>query len=230
MDEDLMPIEEHLAKSVRPTPGSCLEAGALLDLVEKGKRSRNYSARMAHVAICRECRESLKLLKEVDLARPKVPFFPLWAPKLSYGLAAAAVIAIVYFSWQGSHFKAGTLPHLGEPQIATKENPKFTPKIGVSVPPKLVQHPTFIPKSNPHRAHKRRPHEKISPVPEPPHAEPSIAMGKDLWANSGSTIEGEVENMQVIGGEVQPGNTLGGQVQDAPIVKGEVLPTKPPAP
>ena len=98
MDEDLMAIEKRWAETMQGcAPGACLEADALLELAERGKRSRDYTARMAHVAVCRNCRETFKMLQSVELARPKPVFGWLVQPRTGFALVAVAAASLAIF-------------------------------------------------------------------------------------------------------------------------------------
>ncbi len=87
-----------------------LSAEQLLELVERGKRHKNYTEYIDHILVCPICRETYKQLLETEASirevrRPRAPV--VWRWGLGLTAAAAALILVVWFnlpstppSWQ----------------------------------------------------------------------------------------------------------------------------------
>jgi hypothetical protein len=218
MDEDLMVIEKRGSESMQGcAPGQCMEADALLELAERGKRSRDYSARMAHVAVCRNCRETFKMLQSVELAKPKPVFGWLVQPRTGFAMVAvaAAALAIFFISQSG----AGPTGIKRDAPLAVKNGGAVKPN-GVTpkeivTPPKREEvaqndNPTIqAPRWETPRKRKSRggSHKPVTPV-----REPSLVPEKSMFAESPGILEGEVVYTMVLEGEVTSGSTVEGQV------------------
>jgi hypothetical protein len=247
MDEDLMPIEQTWAEAMRGcAPGDCLEAEALLELAEKGRRARSYSLRMGHVALCRTCRETLKLLQQTERARPTRrclwPFaLPVAAPVLGWSAALAAVALGLWLlqSQSGGPEPAPLAGHdrpMPAPPAPGASNPLPLPPDEERGPldlPEPEESPAEAPRS-PRRTPRRaapskeeapeeRP-EAISPAPGSLYADsaPGILEGEVL--DGALVLHGEVVAVPSLEGEVVPASTVGGEVVAVPVGQ------KPPPP
>lgn len=224
MDEDLMAIEKRWAESMQGcAPGECLEADALLELAERGKRSRSYSERMAHIAICRSCRETFKLLQHVEVARPKPALGWLVQPRIGFALvaAAAAVLAIVFINQNGVQQNgarreapvATTKTGGTENPIPTTQKKFVTPnKQQVAARTESLKNPRVeIPRKRKSRGGSRKP---VTPEREPLEV-PKGSMYAESTGQPG-ILEGEVVYTMVLEGQVERGEVLQGEVTAKP--------------
>ncbi|MCH8274483.1 MAG: hypothetical protein IH851_06820 [Armatimonadetes bacterium] len=89
-------------------PDNCLEAEALIELAERGRRARDYEAGMNHVATCSECRAALKELERVEeLRREHRRGFSWVSGRWTWAVVApaAAVLVIgvlIVRPWEGA--------------------------------------------------------------------------------------------------------------------------------
>ena len=226
MDEDLMAIEKRWAETMQGrASGQCLEADALLELAEHGKRSRNYGERMAHVAVCRNCRETFKLLQNVELARPKHSLGWLFQPRTGFAAVAvaAAALAIFFINQRGVDPRgpehsvpiAGTNSGGGvktTPNTPKEiEKPKERQEIVRAVTPSTKTPRFETPRKRKDRGGSRKP---VTPERE----SFEIPKGSMFAESTGQPgiLEGEVVYTMVLEGEVERGEVLQGQVTAKP--------------
>ena len=220
MDDDLMAIEKRWAEKMQGcAPGLCLEADALLELAERGKRSRDYSARMAHVAICRNCRETFKMLQSVELARPKPVFGWLAQPRTGFAVMAVAAAALaIFFISQNGVTPAGTTREAPLAGTGTGgPEPKVVTPFELVNPPKREQVAKLdstslkVPRLEaPRKRRGRGTKRPVTPMKEPVIV-PSGSMLAEVTPPPG-IVEGEVVYTMVLEGEVTAGSTIEGQV------------------
>lgn len=219
MDE-LTPIERIWAEGMQGcTHGECLEAETLLELAERGRKAADYSVRMAHVAVCPVCRETLKMLSATELARPRMQFALAW-PTARY-LVAAGLAVTVLAVWLSMPKGAGTVKSGAD--VAARppvhENPALErpkPLRGVvaekhgSVAPPILQRPHRHGGSLAMRVRRHRPHSPGVTRFAPGH----------LNDEASGTLEGSVGETETLQGEVRACDG---------IIEGEVLRKIPPS-
>jgi hypothetical protein len=224
VDDDLMPIERSWARALPDCGlGECLDAEALLELAESGRRGRDFSGRMAHVAACRECRQTLRLLTGNEstradaLARPKL-FWP-WKQTIFATAAAAAAVAL-FFAMRPSDsavpIRGGSQPVVRQepPPIQLPETaPETRSGVGDRNRGKLVAR-----KSTSQRRPRRS---EPAQLERPPVVPPDV---QKVNVGDGGVLEGEVVVAMVLEGEVRGGPYVEGEVLNLPTVQGQVVP------
>lgn len=82
--EDLSPFEKLVGQKAQAyNPGGCLPPEELLELAERGRRSRNYEARMNHVAVCPVCSAILESLKKAEVLYKGAKYSPDWIQRIA---------------------------------------------------------------------------------------------------------------------------------------------------
>ncbi len=217
MDE-LTPIERSWMEGLRAPPApACLEADAMIELAERGRRAHDYDSRMKHIAVCPVCRSTLKLLRQTEAIRPRARLVPEWMTvRIFVAVGAAAALVIAWFGFHGSTGLNRSAPNVAVHQVAPNHEQPGPIAPSAKGPPTTVaddgSHESerpLVPRRRPTRlAMRHRPR-------RPSHREGVPLIGANTDAHG--TLEGTVGDAEILEGQVD----LGGGV-----VVGEVRPPK----